>query len=115
MGVPVLAAELPRRGLLALADLPAVNDQVVIVGHAVDPDGTEGVAGESHADALCLHRDRMVGTGGRSSSVSDQLPGHDHGVAGRPPRPGGVMTAGADAGSSAGSPSGGPVHPGLRG
>src|SRR5208283_3957502 len=50
-GVPVRAAELPRGGLLPLADLPAVDDQVVIVGHAVDPDRTEGVAGESHADA----------------------------------------------------------------
>src|SRR5262249_6252984 len=62
-GVPVLAAGLPRRGPLALADLPAVDDQVVVVGHAVDPDGTETVAGESHADAPCLHRDRMAGTG----------------------------------------------------
>src|SRR5947207_11503567 len=53
-GVPVLAAELPRRGLLALADLPAVDDQVVIISHAVNPDGTEGVAGESHADAPYL-------------------------------------------------------------
>jgi hypothetical protein len=35
-GVPVRAAELPGGGLLALADLPAVDDQVVIVGHAVD-------------------------------------------------------------------------------
>src|SRR5262249_9045380 len=45
-GVPVCVAELPRRGLVALADLPAVEDQVVPVGHAVDPDGTEGVAGD---------------------------------------------------------------------
>ena len=35
--VPVLAAEPPGCGLVALADLPAVDDQVVIVGHAVDP------------------------------------------------------------------------------
>src|SRR5208283_4144847 len=68
-GVPVRAAELPRGGLLPLADLPAVDDQVVIVGHAVDPDRTEGVAGESHADAPCPHRDRTAGTGGRSSFV----------------------------------------------
>jgi hypothetical protein len=36
-GVPVLAAELLGCGLVALADLPAVDDQVVMVGHAVDP------------------------------------------------------------------------------
>ena len=68
-GVPVRAAELPRGGLLPLADLPAVDDQVVIVGHAVDPDGTEGEAGESHADAPCPHRDRTAAIGGRSSFV----------------------------------------------
>src|SRR5215469_17707356 len=45
-GVPVAAAELARRGLLALADLAAVKDEVVVVGHAVELDGTEGVAGE---------------------------------------------------------------------
>src|SRR6266567_1721393 len=49
--VPVRAAELPGGGLLALADLPAVNDQVVTVGHAVNPDRSEGVAGELHANA----------------------------------------------------------------
>src|SRR6266702_8262241 len=52
-GVPVRAAEFPGGGLLALADLPAVNDQVVTVGHAVNPDRSEGVAGELHADAPC--------------------------------------------------------------
>src|ERR1019366_4790504 len=40
-GVPVRAAEPPGRGLPALADLPAVDDQVVIVGHAVDSYRTE--------------------------------------------------------------------------
>jgi hypothetical protein len=38
--VPVRAAEPPGRGLLALADLSAVDDQVVIAGHAVDPHRT---------------------------------------------------------------------------
>ena len=40
-GVPVRAAEPFGRGLLALADLSAVDDQVVIVGHAVDSHRTE--------------------------------------------------------------------------
>ena len=52
-GVPVRAAKLPGGGLLALADLPVVDDQVVVLGHAVDPDRSEAVAGELHADAPC--------------------------------------------------------------
>jgi len=62
-GVPAGAAELPRRGLLALADLAAVDDEVVVVGHAVDPYRAEGVAGESHDDAPSPHRDRLAGAG----------------------------------------------------
>ncbi len=49
------------------------------VGHAVDPDGPEGVAGESHSDAPYPHRDRTAGTGGRSRSGNDRLSGRDHG------------------------------------
>jgi len=60
-GVPVPAAEPLGRGLPALADLPAVDDQVVIVADAVDSHRTERVAGESHADAPYLHRDRTPG------------------------------------------------------
>jgi len=40
-GVAVGAAELAGGGLLALADLPAVDDQVVVIGHAVDAHRTE--------------------------------------------------------------------------
>src|SRR5207237_314367 len=58
-GVPVRAAEPLGRGLLAFADLSAVDDQVVIVGHAVDAYRTEREPGESHADVPCLHGDRM--------------------------------------------------------
>src|SRR6266545_2805118 len=50
-GMPVRAAEPLGRGLLALADLPAVNDHVVLVGHAVDSYRTERELGESHADS----------------------------------------------------------------
>ena len=77
-----------RRGtcasrLLALADLPAVDDQVVIISHAVNPAGTEGVAGESHADAPYL----APGSYGRDrrafSSVSDQIARAQSRAAGR--------------------------------
>src|SRR6266566_6456689 len=40
-GVAVGAAELAGSALLALADLPAVDDQVVVIGHAVDLYRTE--------------------------------------------------------------------------
>lgn len=33
-GMPLSVAELPGSGLPPLADLPAVDDQVMIVGHA---------------------------------------------------------------------------------
>src|SRR5918996_88378 len=48
-GVSVRVAERLGCSLLAFADLPAVDDQVVRVGHAVDPHGTERVLLESHA------------------------------------------------------------------
>src|SRR6266849_5604345 len=48
--MPVLVAEFTGGGLLALADRTAVDDQVVIVGDAVDSYRAEGVVGESHAD-----------------------------------------------------------------
>ncbi len=40
-GVAVGAAELAGSALLPLADLPAVDDQVVVIGHTVDPYRTE--------------------------------------------------------------------------
>ena len=64
--------------LLALADLPAVDDQVVIAGHAVDSHRTERVPGESRADAPYPHPDRMAGTSDRPRSGMGSIP-----VAGR--------------------------------
>src|SRR5439155_10689137 len=68
-GVPVRAAELPGGSLLALADRLVVDDQVMVVGRAVNPDRTEGVAGELHAGAPSPHRNRTAGPGGGSRSV----------------------------------------------
>ena len=43
-----LVAELFRRFFLALADLAAVNHDVIVAGDAIDPDGTEAKVVEAH-------------------------------------------------------------------
>src|SRR5262249_32857748 len=73
--------ELPRRGLLALADLAAVDDEVVVVSHAVDLHRTEGVAGDSHDDAPSPHRDRRAGGGGSPGPSPVRCPGAASGLA----------------------------------
>src|SRR6188474_101675 len=72
-GMSIGVAESLGRSLLTFADLPPVDDEVVIVRDAVDPYGTERVLLETHlASALLLPTRRYLrsrtSSGGASGS-----------------------------------------------
>ena len=61
-GGPILAGG----AFLSLWDLATVDDQVVVMGHDVDPDGAEGETLEAHRSPLGRGRSRLPGQAGGS-------------------------------------------------